>query len=295
MKVGYVCTTLNSSDVTVAAARSFFDVCSGSCIVVAVDNGSRQSEVEELQEFSIDNPWFSVCCNGENHGYFEGLNIGIRYFRERYPDVEWLVIGNNDITFHGGFLRSLESRESFLTRYPVISPNVVTAGGERQNPHVIKGVSWTREIVWDLYYSSFLLAGIIQFLGHRFHKFVDRADESEWRIGREIYQGHGSLYILTPLFFATVKELWAPTIFGGEEFFLAKQLYEHRARVYYEPLLEVTHLWHGTVGAFPAKKKWELGRAAHQIYRQYVRPLMYRNPIASLSQSTPSITEVVGN
>lgn len=285
MKVGFVCTTLNSSDLTVAAARSFFDVCSGTCVVVAVDNGSGDTEVRKLLDFARDNPWFSVVCNGDNRGYFEGLNIGIRRCRTGHPETDWLVIGNNDITFHSGFLETLKSRESFLVQYPVISPNIVTADGERQNPHVIRGVSWAREVIWDLYYSNFRLAGAIQLLRNWLHTWADRPDETEWRIAREIYQGHGALYILSPLFFDTLKELWAPTIFGGEEFFLAKQLHEINKKVYYEPLLEVTHLWHGSARVLPARKRWELGRAAHKIYRQSVRPLAYRNAVTDSSDS----------
>jgi hypothetical protein len=177
----------------------------------------------------------------------------------------------------------------------VISPNIITADGERQNPHVIQGVSWTREIVWDLYYSNFFLARVLHFLNRRLRRWVDRDDERQWEVAQEIYQGHGALYLLTPLFFETVKELWAPTIYGGEEFFLAMQLHEHRKKVYYEPRLEVTHLWHGSGKALPAKRKWELGKAAHKIYRQYVRPPTYRNPIATPSRSTRSPTQAVDN
>jgi GT2 family glycosyltransferase len=147
----------------------------------------------------------------------------------------------------------------------------VTLDGEHQNPHVVKKISKSREVVYDLYYSNYLLARLILWMARATRSLTDREDERQYRTAQPIYQGHGSCYLIGPKFFEHFQELWAPTFLMGEEFFLSKQLSDKGMKTWYTPAIQVTHCCHGALGSLPSKKLWQFARDAHRVYRRYVK------------------------
>ena len=95
----------------------------------------------KLKKTEIEFNNLTVIYSSENVGYFKGLNIGIKYLRANYSNIDWMVIGNNDVLFPELFYMSILDKKLLLKKYPVISPNIITADGFHQNPHVIKKTS----------------------------------------------------------------------------------------------------------------------------------------------------------
>ena len=209
-------------------------------------------------------------CLRENVGYFRGLNAGIHHL-EAHSGIEWMVVGNNDLIFPNDFGDRLEQLQAEFRVHPVIAPDIVTADGEHQNPHVISKISRVREAFYDLYYSNYHVGLIVQKAAMKLRRVSDRRDELEWEQARHIYQGHGSVYLLGPRFFELFDELWAPSFMMSEEFFLSRQLSDVGERVYYDPRITVHHLWHASLDQLPSRRRWELGREAHREYRKYVK------------------------
>lgn len=269
MRLGYVCTNFNSSDVTVRAVKTLLANVGHEVHIVVVDNDSRSEEravLETIRSATVD-----VLLLGKNLGYFAGLNMGIRRLRESVPGIEWMVVGNNDLEFPPDFCAKLEAVAPEIARYPVVSPDIVTGDGEHQNPHVISHISKVREVFYDLYYSNYYLGLLVQMLAQTFQRLTDRSDEQQWQVARTIYQGHGSAYILGPRFFELFEELWAPTFLMSEEFFLSKQLSDVGEQVYYEPRISLRHMWHASFEGLPSRRRWEFARDAHRVYRRHVK------------------------
>ncbi|MFD1747270.1 glycosyltransferase family 2 protein [Rhizobium helianthi] len=269
MNLGYVCTNFNGSAVTQNAVRTLREIEGHDIYIVIVDNASSADEVRAIKVCEDEKT--TVLCLEENLGYFAGLNAGIRFLRQKRPDLKWMVVGNNDLEFPSDFCDKLEAITPELQKYPVISPDIVTMDGHHQNPHVISHISKIREIFYDLYYSNYHIGLLVHALAKQFRSISDRSDELQWETAREIYQGHGSVYILSPLFFELFDELWAPTFLMSEEFFLSKQLSDKGFSVYYDPRVSLRHLWHGTLGSMPSRRRWEFARSAHRVYRRYVK------------------------
>jgi GT2 family glycosyltransferase len=270
MNFGYVCTNFNNTRFTQLAVKSLVDGGANSPIVV-VDNKSDDENRQLLKDLGASYSNVDLVLNDENVGYFPGLNIGLRHFRERYPGIDYIVVGNNDLVFPLEFSSKLWKVLPSLQSHAVISPDIVTVDGVHQNPHVISAISKRREVIYDLYYSSYVLAKVINTIAKLTKMFTDRRDEERWQEPGPIYQGHGACYILTPVFFEYFTELWAPSFLMGEEFFLSKQLNDRGLQVYYEPAIQVVHHWHASVGTIPSRKIWEISRQAHNTYRKYVR------------------------
>ncbi|NJK42250.1 MAG: glycosyltransferase family 2 protein [Aquincola sp.] len=273
MKLAYICTNYNNSHYTVAAIESLAANSGHELLAIVVDNASSEAERAVLHPLSTRWPWILLIESPINTGYFGGLNLGLRELATRRPDIEWVVAGNNDLEFPADFCNALQGLVPALNRHAVVSPDVVTLDGEHQNPHVISHISAFRELMYDLYFANYHLGRVIKRIARKLPALSERDDEQHWRIGRYIYQGHGSCYVLGPRFLREFGELWAPTLLMSEEFFLSKQLQDAGQQVWYEPGLRVTHRWHGSLDQLPVRQRWEIARTAHHEYRKYVKPL----------------------
>lgn len=271
MKLAYVCTNFNNSSFTLAAVDSLMRNVSHDIEVFVVDNASTEDEVRKLRPLSQKYPSVHVIESRDNVGYFRGLNVGLTALRQKRPDIEWAVVGNNDLEFPADFCDLLQENAGALQAHSVISPDVVTLDGEHQNPHVISNISTIREVFYDIYYANYHLGRMIHRVAKMFPRFSERSDEEQWQVAQPIYQGHGSCYLLGPRFFRQFKEFWAPTFMMSEEFFLSKQLKEVGEQVWYEPKIRVIHHWHGSLEQLPSRRRWDMARDAHREYRKYVK------------------------
>lgn len=271
MKIGYVCTNYNNSRYTLEAAKSLLANAGHDIRVVVVDNQSRPDGVEFLRQHMADLPGVDVLFNPENRGYFRGLNDGLRHLRKECPEIEYAIVGNNDLVFPQNFVDAVDRAQALFETRPVISPDIVTIDGEHQNPHVISKISKARELVYDVYYSNYYVGLAIRWAARMLRRFATRPDMDSHAIAGEIYQGHGACYILGPIFFREFGELWAPTFLMHEEYFLSKQLMDKGFRVYYEPSIMVQHHWHASMATIPGRRAWEAARDAHRVYRRYVK------------------------
>lgn len=271
MSIAFVFTNYNNSKFTKLAVESIQRSDAKDSPVIVVDNASTVLDQNLLKTLELQYPQIKVIYNATNLGYFPGLNIGIEYAHRHHPEAQYLVVGNNDLEFSEQIASEILKKTELLGKYPVISPNITMLDGSPQNPHVVTGISKFREFIYDLYHSSYILADIIIKLASLTHRFTDRRDEQQHAIPQEISQGYGACYILTPLFFKTLKTLWAPTFLMYEEFFLSKQLEDNGYKVFYEPSIKVRHHCHASTGQLPGRLRWEYSRKAHKEYRKYVK------------------------
>ncbi|MCU7548493.1 glycosyltransferase [Chitinophagaceae bacterium LB-8] len=271
-KLGFVFTNFNNAHYTINAIESLQEEStSGRIQIVVVDNNSEKKDIEILKTFASNKLNVDIIYSKVNVGYFKGLNIGIRYIRDNHPEIECIVVGNNDLLFPPNFYNSIFESKEFFLKYPVISPDIITSDGVHQNPHVIEKISKTREFFYDIYHSNYWIAMMILKLAKITKKVTRRKDEDRYEVSGEIYQGYGACYILTPKFFYLFEELSSPSFLMYEEFFLSKQLLEKGYKIFYEPSISVTHLTHASTNKLPGKLKWEFSKQSHKEYRKHIK------------------------
>ena len=271
MTIGFVCTNYNNTDYTREAVHSLSRQVGEDFRIVVVDNNSELASARALEELTSKFENLEIIFNTSNLGYFPGLNAGIRQLRSKYPDIDFVVIGNNDLVFPIDFAESVRKNAGNLEKHAVLSPDIVTLDGEHQNPHVISKIGKFREVIYDLYYLNYYLAIAIKRIAKLTQRFTDRPDETQYKVAQQIYQGYGACYILGPVFFRHFNELWAPSFLMHEEYFLSKQLRDAGLHVYYEPSIKVIHHCHAAMSKVPARKAWQAARDSHRIYRQHVK------------------------
>lgn len=272
MQYAYICTNYNNAHFTREAVRTINAGTLAPVRIVVVDNQSQTADVEQLKAIAREHTNVELVLNSDNLGYFPGLNSGIDRMRALDPSVTTMVVGNNDLEFPDDFGVRLSEAVAEAADRPVLSPYVETLDGLPQNPHVVSGISRRRELVYDLYYANYHLARLIRAIARRTQTVTDRHDEQGYSSPQFIYQGHGSCYVLTPLFFREFGRLWAPTFMMGEEFFLSRQLSDGGYMTYYDPRVRIRHHCNGAIENVPARRMWRLARDAHRVYRRYVKP-----------------------
>ena len=139
MNLLYVCVNYNNSRVTINAVDSFLESCrNAKCVVI--DNASNSDDLVVLKERYANDVNVILLGSDTNVGYFSGLNIGLRYINSENLEYDVVVIGNNDLIFPKLFYQELLNKEELFARYLVVSPNITTSDGVKQNPHVINDI-----------------------------------------------------------------------------------------------------------------------------------------------------------
>jgi GT2 family glycosyltransferase len=275
MKIGFVCTNYNNSSFTRTAVASLHAGGRRTDVrVVVVDNQSREEDVASLTEMAHEFPGVELVLNPENVGYFPGLNIGIQHLRRKFPEVEHLVIGNNDLVFPEAFVETMQRHRDVFDTWAVIAPDLVTLDGVHQNPLVVYPISSIRKLIWDLHYLSFGSAVLILQAARMTRSFTvrpERASRSElFKTSGPIGMGYGACYLLGPVFFRHFAKLCAPTFMMSEEFFLSEQLKSIGQMPYYDPRFVITHHDHTTTDQLPGRRHWQISRDAHRVYKRYL-------------------------
>jgi GT2 family glycosyltransferase len=276
MKVGFVFTNYNNSSYTRAAVQSLHAGSRWSDTrIVVVDNQSQASDIESLKQIARDYPDIQLVLNPENVGYFRGLNVGIRHLRASCPEIDCVVVGNNDLTFPNDFVQRLQENRPLFERWPVVAPDLVTPTGVHQNPHVLHPISGLRKFVWNLYFLSYSLSIIIRYAAWVTRRYTGRKENSSaselYKVSGPIEQGYGACYILGPQFFRHFTTLCAPSFLMQEEYFLSEQLKTIGQTVFYDPRFVVQHHHHASMGKLPSRRHWMISRDAHRVYRRFVK------------------------
>ncbi|QZA78315.1 glycosyltransferase [Deefgea tanakiae] len=276
--VGLVVTNFNNSNYTEALILSSLKCeCIDKVKIVVVDNDSEYLDRERIIALKESFPFVDFILNSSNLGYFPGLNVGMQHLKVKYPDINYVVVGNNDLEFTPDFFSKLMGvgKDVYWT-LPVISPDIVTLDGVHQNPHVISDVSEFRKLIWQFYYSNYYLSCVILKIASLTKKITSRRDYLKHEEPLLISQGYGACYILTPVFFEYFTHLWAPTFLMGEEFFIRLQLESKGFHIYYDPRFVVKHHDHATIGKLPTRKLWEISKKSHDLMKRYSPTIFFK-------------------
>jgi GT2 family glycosyltransferase len=274
LRIAFVCTNYNNAAVTEAAVRSLHGAAGDVQIRhVIVDNRSRDDELDRLRELAAAHDQVDLIESPTNRGYFRGLNLGLAHLRQRYPDHEYVVVGNNDLLFTADFVQQLERHREVLDEWAVVAPDLVTPEGAHQNPHVRVSISRWRKRVWRVHAASYPAAMAVRLLARLTRCLTARPENAptsrHYLEPGPVEQGYGACYLLGPAFWRHFRRLAAPTFLMQEEFFLSEQLKLIGQSVYYDPRFSITHAGHATTGAIPSRRQWQFVHEAHRVYRHY--------------------------
>lgn len=262
MKIAFICVNYNNSKITYEYIKSILSIQGEhDVMIIVVDNASEEHDVSNLKK--LDFPVFKLILSPENVGYFKGLNLGINSID--IATYDFVLIGNNDLTFDNDFLTKLEDI-NIDKRTMVLAPNIIRTDGIHQNPHIVKRFNKTQRIYRRLYFVNYYFALFLQNIYNRLKHKLNAEDRVGYEQQQKILMGYGACYILTRIFFEKFKTLDAPVFLMGEEGVLANQILSGGGIMMYEPSIIVHHHDHASIGKVPVRKLYEFSRQSYQHY-----------------------------
>jgi len=236
-------------------------------VSIVVDNASSISDFVALKVYCQKCKNVRLIGSPENLGYFGGLNTGLLSLET--ATFDYIVIGNNDLTFDQNFLKELSTR-SYPEDVLVIAPNVITRDGYNQNPHCVTRVSAFRKFLYQLYYINYGVACLLTW-GAKASKVLrgGRRNEGAYK-SQCIHMGIGACYILSKSFFRHYSKLDDSVFLYGEEALLAGQVMAVGGKIFYDSNLIVSHAESATLSKLPSKTTYNFAKASYPKYRPFL-------------------------
>lgn len=259
----FIAVNYNNSKLTKSYIESIALLNFINCNVVIVDNNSEKNDVQELEVFCMNYPNLVLIKNENNIGYFPALNKGLDLIKRGTDD--YVIIGNNDLTFQSDFLIKLDAISITEDVY-IIAPNIISLDNDHQNPHIISKFNFIKKIYRTIYFSNFHIAIILQFIYSKIKYLNGSSDRKFHDKIMPILMGYGACYILTPYFFKHNTNLDAPVFLMGEEGILANQIMRSGGIILYHAELIVNHFDHSSIKKLPNKTLYKYSQISYRYY-----------------------------
>ncbi len=231
------------------------------CIVV--DNSTDERAAADCRALSTGYSWVTYIRAPKNLGYFGGLNYGLSM--TDFVDAAYVVICNNDLEFEEDFCEKLIGAR-YAPNVFSVCPDVVTADGLHQNPHILKRISWFRRLQFDLYFAHYYVSRML-ILVLRIVRPV-KISPRRPRDGCELHMGVGACYVLTREFLKRFKRLNYPLFLYGEEAYISNQIHTAGGILWFDPNLRVRHAESAALSRVPKRVAYEFSRKGYRDYRR---------------------------
>ncbi|NMC99389.1 MAG: glycosyltransferase family 2 protein [Bacteroidales bacterium] len=223
--------------------------------IVIVDNSPKTTD-NSISNLVSENENVVYLKTKKNIGYFGAVNYAIKVVDNNKYD--YIIICNNDITIEN--LNFFEILNEKLELYDIIAPSIKTKENIQQNPHREKKIDFKRKILYKIYFSSYLIAKLINYIVRK--KRIKQKEYNECE--REIASPHGAFIILNKTFFSKGGFIDDGFFLYGEEDTIMAQAQKLKLKIGFVPDLKVKHFESLSTGKSFTKKKFLIQRDAHK-------------------------------
>ena len=234
--------------------------------IIIVDNGSTARSKKNLLRLKEKSKLqIQLFFNSENKYYWPAANkIILEKIKEKKKLPEWIIICNNDTKIKNkNFFKELSNINN--NEFYVIGPKILNQKKKNLNPFMIDPLSKLQRIYWNLYFSSFYISEILNFLRNikLFQKTRFYPD-----LKKEVYAVHGSMMIFSKLFFLKGGYLDTQFKMYCEEMSTAEIVKKIGGKIIYIPQLEAIHNEHSSIQKIKRKTIFELAKESHKYFIQ---------------------------
>lgn len=216
----YLILHYKNADVTMNCIDSILSSDEGDSSIVVVDNASNNGSYEALVKHYEGKGSIHFLQNDSNLGYAKGNNVGFRFAKEVLKS-KWICLANNDLVFSDLQWQTKISR--FYEQHPfyVLGPDVVTPGGEHQNPfsdEVSNSGDISKKLMHDVIVWM-LLKLRIQNLLKKLIRTKENRVMNDWEESIPDFKGvlHGSCLVFSPRYIDAFDGLYNGTYLYVEE------------------------------------------------------------------------------
>lgn len=266
-EIQFICVNFNNASYSrkllesLSRQEGLLDEFSIRCTIV--DNSTDETAAASCRAMAQEYPWVSYLRPSKNLGYFGGLNYGMGTGNTH--GASYLTICNNDIQFEAGFCSKLVGKR-YDQKVFVVCPDVITADGIHQNPHVLRRISRIRRLQFDVYFAHYYLSRLLILI----LKMIRPVKQSPQQPpnGCELHMGVGACYILTAEFRNRFNQLEYPFFLYGEEAYISHQIHSSGGILWFDPSLRVHHAESAAFSKVPNRTAYEFAREGYRDYRR---------------------------
>jgi len=273
MNVVFIHVNYNNTSKTIDCVSSIFENSIEDVVfkIIIIDNNSRNQEKQQLKNWynNQNKKVVTIHFLDDNIGYFPALNYGLIHY-QNIIDVDYVIIGNNDLLFENIFLTKL-SKKKYDKSVFVIAPNIVNEDNNHQNPQIVYKYKIHQLIFLDLYFTNYFLAKMLEYLSHIFRFRGSQTSRAGHDKSQFISIGYGACYILTKEYLNRIKTLPDYLFLMNEENALSDVVFKNNGRIYYDSELVVHHMEHSSVGLVIKKHIYKIAQKSYKISKKHFK------------------------
>lgn len=235
-----------------------------SAIVSTLNSALELVIINNSKNINLDNlasPYVTVINSEKNLGYFGGLKYGIE--QTSLNGLDYLIVCNNDIQIiDSDFFNILYNK---LEIYDIIAPSIMTPDGIEQNPHRENRPSKFRKYFYQIYYSNYILAFVINkliILKKYFQKNTQSMQQE-----RQIFSPHGAFIIFNSSYFIKGGTIDDQYFLYGEEDSVAATCHNLNLKIGFVPELKIFHKESLTTGKLMSFRKFKYQKSAYKYIK----------------------------
>ncbi len=300
MKYGFVILHYKSITQTIQCVYSIMKLDSFSeSYTVIIDNGSNDESYQKLKMTFSNNANIKLIQNKENLGFSKGNNIGYRYLIDNIPNIQFIIVINNDIViYQQDFCKKIN--DTYLKyKFAVAGPDIYTPAEKKHynplpnietNPSKIRmRIKKENKIV--KHYKFFYIAETVRKYCGKLFRIVF-GNYSTNREGKNIIFGkplHGSALIFSIDYINKFDKAFYPEPFlFREEDILYAKCRALNINLLYTPQLKVVHE-HNASRKLINKNVFQRFLFTHQGYIK--ADMVYEHFLQELSDGNSVYTE----
>jgi GT2 family glycosyltransferase len=281
---GFVVLNYNNYKDTFECVDSILKIENYKYKIVVVDNCSENNSYLRLKDNYSDINKIIVLHTSPNCGYSGGNNIGIKFLLDN--NVNNIFIAQNDTILESTqIVQCVESLN--LLNVGMLGPQIVTANGSYDNPHIIKPDL--------LYFFNLFFFKKMNFFRNALYKVFPKIEsfrENQIELRKKaltenikeekvvkVYALHGSFLFLTPKFLEVIKKFDDKIYLYGEEDLLAWKCEQAGLERQYLPFIKVYHKKNRSISmSYSKHQKAMLKKIKHKSQRyikSQIRPIQF--------------------
>lgn len=253
MKYGFIILHYKSIHKTIQCVHSITKLDSfNESYTVVIDNGSNDGSYQKLKAALANNTNIKIIQNEENLGFSKGNNIGYRYLIDNIPNIQFIIVINNDIIIYQQDFCEKINNAYLKYKFGIAGPDIYTPAEKKHyNPlpnietdpvKIHMRIKKEKQVV--KYYKFFYIAETVKkFCGKLFR--IVFGNHSTNRKGRNIILGkplHGSALIFSIDYINKFDKAFYPEPFlFREEDILYAKCKALNINLLYTPQLKVIH------------------------------------------------------
>lgn len=252
--LGFVILNYNTWEKTILCVKSIFNTYLGKKNIVIVDNQSPNESYDKLTKYYNVEGFedVEIVQSGKNGGFSYGNNFGFNYINEKYPDIDKIIITNNDIIFQSEAIDRLISGFNHTDDVVMTAPKIYDTEGNKTN------IPWKCKpnVMQELYLADCSLC---------IYKWEELNDNVF------AYMVSGCCFAVDRFLFSKIGGFDEKVFLYNEENIISKKIADHHLKIIYCSGASVIHDHGSSTGTQSIFVDKEYAKSALYFFKNYER------------------------